>query len=66
MIRMLMAELPQMPEEIEVKPELPPPFAKKFKEIPKTTIGQQPPPEKQDKNKGNQKPPPKKNQLKKG
>lgn len=49
-----------------VKPELAPPFAPQFKDIPKVTIGQQPPPEKEDKNKNSQKQAPKKSQLKKG
>jgi hypothetical protein len=46
MLKALQAELPQMPEEIVVKQELPPPFAPKFKDVPKVTMGQQPPPEK--------------------
>jgi ribosomal protein L7Ae-like RNA K-turn-binding protein len=49
-----------------VKQELPPPFAPKFKDIPKVTMGQQPPPEKEDKNKNSQKAAAKKQQLKKG
>jgi hypothetical protein len=49
-----------------VKQDLPPPFAPKFKDVPKMTIGQQPPPEKQDKGKNNMKIAPKKTQLKKG
>lgn len=44
MIKMLESELPPMPEEIQVKQELPPPFAPKFKDIEKVTMGQQPPP----------------------
>jgi hypothetical protein len=65
MIRTLGGELPPMPEEIVVKQELLPPYAKKFKDVPKVTIGQQPPPEKEDKNK-NMKIQVKKQQLKKG
>jgi hypothetical protein len=65
MIRTLQAEIPPMPEEIVVKPELPPPYNPKFKEVPKITIGQQPPPEKEDK-KNSQKMQPKKQTLKKG
>lgn len=44
MIKTLNAELPQMPEPIAVKQDLPPPFAPKFKDVPRVTIGQQPPP----------------------
>ena len=44
MLKALQAELPPMPDEIVVKQELAPPFAPKFKDIPKVTIGQQPPP----------------------
>lgn len=44
MLKALQAELPAMPDEIVVKPELAPPFPAKFKDIPKVTIGQQPPP----------------------
>lgn len=55
-----------MPEEIVVKQQLPPPYPAKFKDVPRVTIGQQPPPEKQDKNKNNMKANPKKQQLKKG
>lgn len=35
-----------MPDEIEVNQEQPPPYPKKFKDVEKVTIGQQPPPEK--------------------
>lgn len=55
-----------MPKEIVVNKELPPPFAPKFKDIEKVTIGMQPPPEKVDKNKQMKVPPKKKLQLKKG
>jgi hypothetical protein len=65
MIKALNAELPPMPEKIVVQQELPPPYAPKFKDVPKVTMGQQPPPEKADKNK-NIKINPKKQQLKKG
>lgn len=65
MIKTLNAELPPMPEEIVVKQELPPPYAPKFKDVPKITMGQQPPPEK-DKGKNSIKVAPKKQQLKKG
>lgn len=66
MLKILYQELPALPEVIEVKQECPPPFPPKFKDVEKVTIGQQPPPEKEDK-KGAQKIAPKKaNQLKKG
>ena len=66
MIKNLNGELPPLPEEIEIKQEQAPPFAKKFKDIPKSIIGQQPPPEKDNKKGGAQKINPKKQQLKKG
>ena len=44
MIRTLNAELPPMPQEIVVKQELPPPYPAKFKDVPRVTMGQQPPP----------------------
>ena len=48
-----------------INQELPPPYAKKFKEVPKVTMGQQPPPEK-EKGAKSIKVAPKKKQLKKG
>jgi len=54
-----------MPEEMLVEQEMPPPYAPKFKDVPKVIIGQQPPPEKEKGNK-NVKINPKKKQLKKG
>ena len=66
MVKTLHSDLPPLPPVVEVKQEDPPPFAKKFKDVVKVTIGQQPPVEKQDK-KGGAKPPAKKKpQLKKG
>ena len=55
-----------MPETIEVEQELPPPYPKKFKDVEKVILGQQPPPEKADKNKNAKMQPKKKPQLKKG
>lgn len=55
-----------MPEPIVVNQELPPPYAPKFKDVPKVTMGQQPPPEKDKGGKNNIKIAPKKQQLKKG
>ena len=46
MIKALNNELPPMPEEITVEQELPPPYPAKFKDVPRVTIGQQPPPQK--------------------
>lgn len=45
---------------------MPPPYPAKFKDVQKITMGQQPPPEKLDKNKQMKQPPKKKPQLKKG
>lgn len=48
---------------------MPPPYAptyKTFKDVPKVIIGQQPPPEKVDKNKQMKMPPKRKPRLKKG
>jgi len=66
MIKTLNGELPPMPEQISVQQELPPPYAPKFKDVPKITMGQQPPPEKDKGGKNNIKIAPKKQQLKKG
>ena len=65
MLKVLENQLPPLPEQIQVKQEMPPPYPAKFKDWDKIVIGQQPPPEKADK-KGNQKPQAKKTQLKKG
>lgn len=66
MVKTLHSELPALPEVKEVKAEEPPPYAKKFKDVPKVTIGQQPPAEKVDKKGGGKPPAKKKPQLKKG